>query len=100
VKEIAGKDVANMPATTRANVTDTSMELIREFPLRRIETAADHRRATKLVLRLSVAESNRGVAEHLDVLVDLVALFRSRHREPDICVAFGEPAETLAAAAE
>ena len=67
-----------MPATTRANVTDSYMELISEFPLRRIKTAADHVRATKMVLRLSVVGSDRGAADYLDVLVDLIADYEKR----------------------
>ena len=67
-----------MPVTTNMTVADTYLELINEFPLRRIKTAADHLRATKLVLRLSVVESDRGTAEYLDVLVDLIADYEKR----------------------
>ena len=74
----AGKVGIEMPATTRRRVADSYMELIREFPLRRLKTAAKHRRATKLVLRLSTAGSDRGVAEYVDVLVDLIADYERR----------------------
>jgi antitoxin component HigA of HigAB toxin-antitoxin module len=67
-----------MPATNRANVNDSYMDLINEFPLRRIKTAADHLRATRLVLRLSAGESDRGEAEYLDVLIDLIADYEKR----------------------
>jgi len=67
-----------MPATTRGHVADSYMELICEFPLRRLKSAAEHRRATKLVLRLSSAGSDRGVAEYVDVLVDLIADYERR----------------------
>lgn len=67
-----------MPATTRPDVTDSYMELISEFPLRRIKTAAEHLQATKLVIRLSVVDSDRGVAEYLDVLVDLITDYEKR----------------------
>jgi len=62
-----------MPVTTHAKAEDSYMELIREFPLRRIRSAIDHARATRLVVRLSAETSDRGVAEYLDVLIDLIA---------------------------
>jgi antitoxin component HigA of HigAB toxin-antitoxin module len=74
----AGKDGIEMPVTTHRSVADSYMELIREFPLRRLRTAAEHRRATKLVVRLSSEGSDRGVAEYVDVLVDLIADYERR----------------------
>lgn len=67
-----------MRAITKTAVTDTYMELIGEFPLRRIKTAAEHRRAIKLVLRWSRGQADRGAADYLDVLVDLVANYERR----------------------
>jgi antitoxin component HigA of HigAB toxin-antitoxin module len=46
--------------------------------LRRIKTVADHNKAKKLVLRLSIREADRGTAEYLDVLVDLIADYEKR----------------------
>jgi antitoxin component HigA of HigAB toxin-antitoxin module len=69
-----------MPATTKAKMSVPSryMELIGEFPLRRITTAAVHARAKGLVLRLSSGKLDRGAADYLDVLVDLIADFEKR----------------------
>jgi antitoxin component HigA of HigAB toxin-antitoxin module len=54
------------------------MELIREFPLRRIKSGAEHARAARMVLRLSTGKRDRGAAEYLDVLVDLIADYEHR----------------------
>jgi antitoxin component HigA of HigAB toxin-antitoxin module len=67
-----------MPATTFANVAETYMDLIKEFPLRRIKSAAEYAKAVKLVLQLSASSADRGAAEYLDVLVDLVADYKKR----------------------
>jgi antitoxin component HigA of HigAB toxin-antitoxin module len=67
-----------MPVTTNMTVADTYLELINEFPLRRIKTAADHSKAKKLVLRLSIQDADRGTAEYFDVLVDLIADYEKR----------------------
>jgi antitoxin component HigA of HigAB toxin-antitoxin module len=67
-----------MPTTTKATIADTYMKLINEFPLRRIKNAADHAKAKKLVLRLSIPDVDRGAAEYLDVLIDLVIDYEKR----------------------
>jgi antitoxin component HigA of HigAB toxin-antitoxin module len=67
-----------MPSTANANVADTYMELINEFPLRRLRSAADYSKAKKLVLRLSTLDANRGAADYLDVLVDLISDYEKR----------------------
>jgi antitoxin component HigA of HigAB toxin-antitoxin module len=67
-----------MPTTNRAAAADSYMELVTEFPLRRIKTPAEHAKAKKLVLRLSMKDTDRGTAEYLDVLVDLIANFEKR----------------------
>ena len=67
-----------MPTTTQVISADSYMKLIAEFPLRRIKTAAEHAKAKKLVLRLSMQDADRGTAEYLDVLVDLIADFEKR----------------------
>jgi hypothetical protein len=54
------------------------MELISEIPLRKIKSAADHARAARLVVRLSAVNADRGVAEYLDVLADLIADYEKR----------------------
>ena len=64
---------------TRANTAaDSYMQLIAAFPLRRIRTAGEHARARKLVLSLSTRTADRGTAEYLDVLIDLVADYEKR----------------------
>jgi antitoxin component HigA of HigAB toxin-antitoxin module len=67
-----------MPVTTNATVADAYLKLISELPLRRINTVADHGKAKKLVLRLSTQDVDRGTAEYLDVLVDLIADYEKR----------------------
>jgi antitoxin component HigA of HigAB toxin-antitoxin module len=67
-----------MPSTADAKVADTYMELVREFPLRRLRSAAEYSKAKKLVLRLSTQDANRGAADYLDVLVDLIADYEKR----------------------
>lgn len=69
-----------MPATKSSTVADSYMELINEFPLRRIRTAAEHTKATNLFLRLSNRDADRGVTDYLDVLVDLIADYEKRLR--------------------
>lgn len=67
-----------MPATIRNNIADSYMGLITEFPLRRIESATEHAKAKRLVLRLSTQQADRGTADYLDVLVDLIADYEKR----------------------
>ncbi len=67
-----------MPITTRNKVADSYMDLIAEFPLRRIKSASDHAKAKRLVLRLTAQQSDRGTAEYVDVLVDLIVDYEKR----------------------
>jgi antitoxin component HigA of HigAB toxin-antitoxin module len=67
-----------MPAAIRNKVADSYMELISELPLRRIRSAAEHAKAKRLVLRLSARQADRGAADYLGVLVDLVADYEKR----------------------
>jgi len=67
-----------MPATIRHSVADSYMELIAEFPLRRIKTAAEHSRAKGIILRMAMQKTDRGASDYLEVLVDLVADFERR----------------------
>jgi antitoxin component HigA of HigAB toxin-antitoxin module len=71
--KIGGKDVIKMRVSNGTAVSDTYMELINEFPLRRIRTAAEHAKAKRIVLRLSGRKLARGEADYLDVLIDLIA---------------------------
>ncbi len=67
-----------MASATRATVVDSYMELVNEFPLRRIKTAVDHAKAKKIVLKLSTQAGNRGAADYLDILIDLIADYEKR----------------------
>ncbi|MGD0138813.1 MAG: helix-turn-helix domain-containing protein [Tepidisphaeraceae bacterium] len=67
-----------MPTAAKSNVADSYMQLIGQFPLRRIKTAADHAKAKRLVLRLSSQNTDRGTMEYLDVLVDLIAKYEEQ----------------------
>lgn len=67
-----------MAVTSNTTVADTYMELINEFPLRRIKSDSMHAKATKLVLRLSSQRADRGSTDYLDVLIDLIAEYEKR----------------------
>jgi antitoxin component HigA of HigAB toxin-antitoxin module len=67
-----------MPSTAHAAVADTYMQLINEFPLRRLSSAVDYSKAKKLVLRLSPQDANRGAMDYLDILVDLISDYENR----------------------
>jgi antitoxin component HigA of HigAB toxin-antitoxin module len=67
-----------MRTTAHGRSTDSYMDLISEFPLRRLKSAAEHAKASRIVLRLSTAGSDRGAADYLDVLVDLIADYERR----------------------
>jgi antitoxin component HigA of HigAB toxin-antitoxin module len=67
-----------MPSTIRHSAADSYMELIAEFPLRRIKTAAEHARAKAIILRMTAQKTDRGASDYLEVLVDLVADFERR----------------------
>jgi HTH-type transcriptional regulator / antitoxin HigA len=70
-----------MAVTANTTVADTYMELISEFPLRRIKTDAMHAKATKIVLRLSTQRADRGTTDYLDVLIDLIADYEKRSEQ-------------------
>jgi len=57
------------------------MQLIGEFPLRRIKTGVDHAKAKQMVLRLSTRKGDRGTREYLDVLVDLIAAYEQQTQQ-------------------
>ncbi len=67
-----------MRATLKTSASDSYMQLIKELPLRKIRSAADHARAKKMILRLSKQTHDRGASEYLDVLVDLVAEYEQK----------------------
>ncbi len=67
-----------MAVATRNPATDRYMELIAEFPLRRINTSGEHAKAMRIVLSLSLEQGDRGAMEYLDVLVSLIADFERR----------------------
>jgi antitoxin component HigA of HigAB toxin-antitoxin module len=70
-----------MRTTKRVGVSDSYLELIAEFPLRRIKTVAEHTKAKKLVSRLSAGGADPGAAEYFDVLIDLVADYEKRSEQ-------------------
>lgn len=57
------------------------MQLIRQFPLRRISSPSTHLLAKKIVLRLSTQPARRGTREYLDVLIDLIADYERRSQQ-------------------
>jgi HTH-type transcriptional regulator/antitoxin HigA len=67
-----------MPVAAHTAVADTYLQLIHEFPLRRIKNDAMHAKAMKILLRLSDKHADRGTKEYLDVLIDLIADYEKR----------------------
>jgi HTH-type transcriptional regulator/antitoxin HigA len=67
-----------MPATIKRPIPDSYIDLIGEFPLRRIKTATEHGNAKMLALRLSGHKADRGTSDYLEVLIDLIADFEKR----------------------
>jgi antitoxin component HigA of HigAB toxin-antitoxin module len=67
-----------MRVTKGAADSDSYMDLIRELPLSRIKSVRQHTKAMKMALRLSGNRLDRGSAQYLDVLVDLIADYEKR----------------------
>ena len=67
-----------MAIVTSRKISDTYLELIREFPLRRITTKAEHSAAKAVILRLSPPKKDRGTLDYLNVLIDLVVDYEKR----------------------
>src|SRR5580658_6872200 len=59
-------------------VTGSYLQLIAEFPLRRIKTTAEHEKAAAILVRLSSHKPDRGISDYVDVLADLVVDFERR----------------------
>lgn len=67
-----------MPVVTKAPRLDSYMELIKEFPLRRIKSRTSHAKAMKMARRLSNEAANGGARDYLDVLIDLIVEYEKR----------------------
>lgn len=60
-------------------ITDSYFELVKQFPLRKINGAEEHRLALAVVARFASRPIiDRGVADYLGVLIDLVAEYERR----------------------
>jgi antitoxin component HigA of HigAB toxin-antitoxin module len=59
-------------------LADTYFDLVREFPLRRLASAAEHARAKEIYLRVSSSHPDAGSRDYLNVLADLVAEYEKR----------------------
>lgn len=57
---------------------DRYFSLVRAFPLRRIRSGAEHRKATLIYLRLSQEKPDAGTRQYRDVLADLIADYEKR----------------------
>jgi antitoxin component HigA of HigAB toxin-antitoxin module len=62
---------------------DSYLQLVREFPLRRLTTAAARARAKSVYLRLNRGRLDRGATQYLDVLADLIADYERRCGDAD-----------------
>lgn len=58
--------------------SDSYLQLVRAFPLRRISTATGHAKAKAVYLRLIRGKLDRGGREYLDVLADIIADYERR----------------------
>jgi antitoxin component HigA of HigAB toxin-antitoxin module len=67
-----------MRTTNTRPVSDTYFDLVREFPLRRLKTGAEHTQAKKLYLRLSTGKGDEGTRQYIQVLVDLMGEYERR----------------------
>lgn len=67
-----------MPKTARRAASDTYFKLVRQFPLRRIRSAAEYSSAKEVHLRLSQIKVDRGTRDYLDVLGDLIEDYERR----------------------
>ena len=69
-----------MRRTSTRATTDSYLQLIKAFPLRRLKTPQEHRAAMKIYLDLAggAAASDAGTGPYLEVLVDLIADFERR----------------------
>jgi antitoxin component HigA of HigAB toxin-antitoxin module len=54
------------------------MQLIEEFPLRRITSRTSHAKAMKIARRLSNRGGDRGAQDYLDILIDLIVEYEKR----------------------
>lgn len=70
-----------MRTITRHIVADSYFELVRTFPLRRLSTADEHKKAGEIYLRLSNHGADRGMREYRDVLADLIAEYERRSNQ-------------------
>ena len=67
-----------MPTTTsKKRDRDAYFDLIRAFPLRRINSASDHAKALAIFRQLG-DRSDRGTRDYVDVLVDLIVDYEKR----------------------
>ena len=67
-----------MKTVTRKAAADPYFDRVREFPLRRIRSAADHSRAKRIYLRVSASNRDAGTRDYLDVLANLIADYENR----------------------
>ena len=60
-------------------VQDSYFDLVKEFPLRKIRDAGEHRQALAVVARFAGRDKvDQGVADYLGVLTDLIAEYEKR----------------------
>jgi HTH-type transcriptional regulator / antitoxin HigA len=77
-----GSDDTKMAIGEAGKTSETYLQLVREFPLRRLKTVVDHRQALSVYRKLALRPARRkpdvGSAEYLDVLVDLIVDYERR----------------------
>ena len=65
----------DMRATKSFDATDTYLELIRRFPLRRLKSAQQHEEAVKVLSQVSLRHQgtrDSGMLDYIDILADLI----------------------------
>jgi antitoxin component HigA of HigAB toxin-antitoxin module len=75
--------VLNMPRTRATAELDAYLDLVREFPLRRLKNEEQHSQALSVFTKLSLASQGApdgGVLDYLDVLAGLIDQYEQQAR--------------------
>ena len=73
-----------MTTTKRTRkASDSYMELVAEFPLKKIKDDVTHKQAVAMVSRLMGRDLDNGSSDYLDALLVLVNLYEDEHHEID-----------------
>lgn len=63
---------------TRVKSVDRYLQLVTEFPLRRIRNEREHQQAKRMFRRLSAGKADSATHDFLEILVDLIVAYEDR----------------------